>query len=191
MIGESNTKKLFNALRSLYQQSSQLLLDADRLMGERDYTPINNYSTTELSYSISNPDRWFARWAFRYYIPIDFEKNGDEVNHLYYVSIQFDSDSDTNVEDSYVTGGKIFFKSPQSKEQAAKFKDYWICKSWEWGNSKYNNEFKEHISSYARETEKIWCFKVDLFDIDSPETLEKKVIDVLMNIDDHFVDKKV
>lgn len=190
MIEESNTKKLFNALKGLYQQSSQLLLDADRLMGEREYTPINNYSTAEYSYSIINPDKWFARWVFRYYIPIDFEKTGNEVKYIYYISVQFDSDSDTTVDDPYVTAGKIFFNTTLSKDQATRFKNYWLCKSWDWGNSKFNNEFREHISTYAQDTEKIWCFKVNLFDIESPETLEKKVIDVLMNIDDYFLDKR-
>jgi len=63
------TKILFESLVKLYKQGQLLLLDADRIMGEKGRTPITTTILSGLSYALGYPERWYLRWATRFYLP--------------------------------------------------------------------------------------------------------------------------
>jgi hypothetical protein len=48
-------RALFESLAKLYKQGQLLLMDTDRLMGERGWTPRHNNAIAELSYSMNAP----------------------------------------------------------------------------------------------------------------------------------------
>ena len=85
------TKALFESLAKLYKQGQLLLMDSDRLMGDRGWTPRHSNAIAELSYSMNAPQRWFARWAMRFYTPAAIEAKEQLVDRMLFVSIHFAS----------------------------------------------------------------------------------------------------
>ena len=96
----SKAKALFETLAKLYKQGQLLLMDSDRIMGERGWIPLHNNAIAELSYSMNAPQRWFARWAMRFYIPAATEAKEPLVNRILFVSIHFASDIGSSMETS-------------------------------------------------------------------------------------------
>ena len=66
----TETKAMFDSLAKLYKQGQLLLLDADRVMGERGWETKTTTVFQGLSYSLSSPDKWYVRWAGRFYYPV-------------------------------------------------------------------------------------------------------------------------
>ena len=64
---DAPAKTLFDCLAKLYRQGQLLLMDADRLMGERCWEPGHTSAPAGLSNALNSPDRWYARWAVRFY----------------------------------------------------------------------------------------------------------------------------
>ena len=88
----SPTKALFESLAKLYKQEQLLLMDSDRLMGEQGWIPLHNNAIAELSYSMNAPQRWFARWAMRFYTLAATEANEEQIDCFLFVSIHFASE---------------------------------------------------------------------------------------------------
>ena len=130
----SPTKALFEALVKLYKQGQLFLMDSDRLMGERGWTPRHNNAVAELSYSMNAPQRWFARWAMRFYTPAVTEATEQLVDRMLFVSIHFASDlgtsMETNVDDPIVCAGRLIYEKPMTEKEAGQTFDYWMCKYW-------------------------------------------------------------
>jgi hypothetical protein len=195
MTGEYKTsvvKCLFDSLRQLYSQSRDLLLESDKIMSERGWTLAtvsSNNMTAELSGYPHSSDKWFPRWAFRFYIPSD---SGQEPTHtincLQLVSIHFTSDHDTVVEEPLLVAGHMNCRKPLERQlvirnPGKKVYNYWLCKSWFWSSEKKQmgtwytwindkTDFKDTITS-------IVTFAVPLFQITSREILEREVIERL------------
>ena len=177
----SPTKVLFDSLTKLYKQGQLLLMDADRLMGEHGWEPIGTTAPAEFSYSINSPDRWFARWAVRFYIPQEEEDKDNLVDSLLFVSIHFASDHDTSVNEPLVSAGHLFFTEPLLRKKAKESYDYWICKSWFFGKplAEMDQWHEYNPSKWFPASRSVRTFSVLLYEIKSSETLEKLVIDKL------------
>jgi hypothetical protein len=116
------TRTLFESLAKLYKQGQLLLMDADRLMGERGWTPRHNNAIAELSYSMNAPQRWFARWAMRFYTPAVTETTEQLIDRMLFVSIHFASDvgsnMETSVDDPLVCAGRLIYEKPMTEKEA-------------------------------------------------------------------------
>ncbi len=187
-IGESPTKKLFDCLRNLYRQAQQLLLDSDRLLGDHGWEPVGGTGPAEFSYSITAPDKWFARWAARFYLPQStIEAEGDEcsVVSILFVSTQFTSDHDTEVDEPMVSAGYLLFTERLTKDQARKAwgNSYWLCKSGLWGKPTPDaNGWRQwNPSKWIQLSQYVRAFTVPLYSITSSEALKELVIDKLVS----------
>lgn len=123
----SPTKTMFDCLVRLYKQSQLLLMDADRIMGEKNWEPTNMLGPAQLSNSLNSPERWYARWAVRFYNQIISEENKANIDKLLFVSIQFASDHSYKVEDPVVSAGWLLYSKPMTKKEADNNYYYWMC----------------------------------------------------------------
>ncbi len=184
--GKSTTSVLFEELRKLYKQGQLLLMDSDRLMGDRGWTPIHNSAVAELSNSLNSPQRWYARWAMRFYEPASSEEEDAQVDRLLFVSIHFASDSqsgfETNVDEPLVCAGRLIYAEPMTSERASDSFDYWMCKYW------FKSEPQDRLEGWRRGGQSQWyenlkaseSFAVPLYSIASGEKLRELVIDPLV-----------
>lgn len=182
------TQALFEALVKLYKQGQLLLMDSDRLMGERGWTPRHNNAIAELSYSMNAPQRWFARWAMRFYTPAVTEATEQLVNRMLFVSIHFASDLgtgiETNVDDPIVCAGRLIYEKPMTEKEAGQTFDYWMCKYWFVGKP------HDNLKSWRKTGQSRWyenlkgseTFTVPLYQITSSEKLKELVIDPLLAV---------
>lgn len=187
-ISESPTKKLFDCLRTLYRQAQQLLLDSDRLLGDRGWESVGPIGPAEYSYSIAVPSKWFARWATRFYLPQStLEEDTDErsVLAMLFVSTQFTSDDDTNVDEPVVSAGYVLFTETLTRNQAQKAwkNSYWLCKSGLWGKPIVDNPTwrQWNPSDHIKSSQCVRAFAVPLYSITSSEALKELVIDKLIS----------
>ncbi len=184
----SPTKALFEALVKLYKQGQLLLMDSDRLMGERGWTPRHNNAIAELSYSMNAPQRWFARWAMRFYTPAVIEATEQLVDRMLFVSIHFASDlgtgMETNVDDPIVCAGRLIYEKPMTEKEAGQTFDYWMCKYWFVGKP------HETLKDWRKTGQSRWyenlkgseTFTVPLYQIISSEKLKDLVIAPLLAV---------
>lgn len=191
--GTSNTKALFDNLGKLYRQGQQLLMDSDRLMGERGWMPKHNYAVAELSNSLNSPQRWYARWAMRYYEPSSMAEDEAKIDRLLYVSIHFASDSEsglqTSVDEPLVSAGRLIYAEPMTSKVTGESYDYWMCKYWfiqdehdtlpGWRMGGQSRYYKNLIGSES--------FAVPLYDITSSDKLKELVIDPLLAVQEREV----
>ena len=105
----SSTKAMFESLAKLYKQGQLLLMDADRLMGERGWEPMQSTAQSGFSYSLNLPERWYARWAARFYVPTTLEGEDATIDRMVFVSIHFASDHDTSVDEPIVSAGRLLY----------------------------------------------------------------------------------
>ena len=184
----SPTKALFEALVKLYKQGQLLLMDSDRLMGERGWTPRHNNAIAELSYSMNAPQRWFARWAMRFYTPAATEATEQLVDRMLFVSIHFASDlgtgMETNVDDPIVCAGRLIYEKPMTEKEAGQTFDYWMCKYWFVGKP------HDTLKGWRKTGQSRWyenlkgseTFTVPLYQIISSEKLKDLVITPLLAV---------
>jgi len=182
------TKALFEALVKLYKQGQLLLMDSDRLMGERGWTPRHNNAIAELSYSMNAPQRWFARWAMRFYTPAIIEATEQLVDHMLFVSIHFASDlgtgMETNIDDPIVCAGRLIYEKPMTEKEAGQTFDYWMCKYWFVGKP------HDNLKGWRKTGQSRWyenlkgseTFTVPLYQIISSEKLKDLVIAPLLAV---------
>jgi len=187
-IGESPTRKLFDCLRNLYRQAQQLLLDSDRLLGDREWEPVGVTGPAEFSYSITAPDKWFARWAARFYLPqstIEAEADERSVAYMLFISTQFTSDHDTDVDEPVVSAGYVLFSKKLTRDQARKAwgNSYWLCKSGLWGEPMADAAgWREwNPSKWVQLSQSARAFTVPLYSITSSDALKELVIDKLVS----------
>ena len=182
------TKALFEALVKLYKQGQLLLMDSDRLMGERGWTPRHNNAIAELSYSMNAPQRWFTRWAMRFYTPAVTEATEQLVDRMLFVSIHFASDlgtgMETNVDDPVVCAGRLIYEKPMTEKEAGQTFDYWMCKYWFVGKP------HDNLKGWRKTGQSRWyenlkgseTFTVPLYQIISSEKLKNLVIAPLLAV---------
>lgn len=187
-VDDAPTKKLFDCLRSLYRQAQQLLLDSDRLLGDRGWEPVGGMGPAEFSYSITTPDKWFARWAARFYLPqstTEAETDECSVVAMLFVSVQFTSDHDTDVDEPVVSAGYILFSERLTRDQARKAwrNFYWLCKSGLWGKPMPDAPGWRELnpSKWIQLSQSIRAFTVPLYSIISSDALKELVIDKLLS----------
>jgi hypothetical protein len=187
LTDESPTRKLFDCLRSLYRQAQQLLLDSDRLLSDYGWEPVSATAPAEFSYSISVPDKWFARWAARFYLPqstVEAETDERCVAAMLFVSTHFTSDHDTHIDEPMICAGYILFTKKLTKHQARKAwgNSYWLCKSGLWGKPMpdASNWREWNPSKWVQLSQSIRAFTVPLYSITSSDTLKQLVIDRLI-----------
>jgi len=184
----SPTKALFEALVKLYKQGQLLLMDSDRLMGERGWTPRHNNAIAELSYSMNAPQRWFARWAMRFYTPAIIEATEQLVDRMLFVSIHFASDlgtgMETNVDDPIVCAGRLIYEKPMTEKEAGQTYGYWMCKYWFVGkpHDTLKGWRKTGQSQWYENLKGSEMFTVPLYQITSSEKLKELVIDPLLAV---------
>lgn len=184
----SPTRSLFESLAKLYKQGQLLLMDSDRLMGERGWTPSHNNAIAELSYSMNAPQRWFARWAMRFYTPAITEATEQLIDRMLFVSIHFASDlgtgMETNVDDPLVCAGRLIYEKPMTEKEAGQTYDYWMCKYWFVGkpHDTLKGWRKTGQSQWYENLKGSETFTVPLYQITSSETLKELVIDPLLAV---------
>lgn len=182
------TQALFESLAKLYKQGQLLLMDSDRLMGEKGWTPRHSNAIAELSYSMSAPQRWFARWAMRFYGPAVGESKELLIDSILFVSIHFASDvgssMESNVEDPLVCAGRLIYEKPMTEKEAGQTYDYWMCKYWFVGKShdKLEGWRKTGQSQWYENLKGSETFAVPLYQIRSSEKLKELVIDRLLAV---------
>jgi len=161
-------------------------MDSDRIMGERGWVPTTSTVTAEYSGLPYASDRWFPRWAFRFYIPQEPEGEYEElIDSLKLVSVHFTSDHDTQVDDPLLVAGYVQCREPVKRKQVMRpyqAYGYWLCKCWFYGSNKTSGGawriwvprkfFKDIIQVVA-------TFALPLYDITNSEVLEQKVINRL------------
>ncbi len=180
---DAPTKTMFDCLSKLYRQGQLLLMDADRLMGERGWEPRHTSAPAELSNSLNSPDRWYARWAARFYQPTVPEGEEVAIDRLLFVSIHFASDHDTSVDEPIVSAGRLLYGKRMSVKTASKTYYYWMCKYWFYSRPHATLE-QWHQSGQSRFFENLKgteTFIVPLYDITSSEKLEQLVIVPLLS----------
>jgi len=187
-ISTSPTRSMFETLSRLYKQGQLLLLDSDRLMGEHGWTPRHNNAVAELSNSANAPQRWFSRWAMRFYSPARTEASGDAFNRILFVSIHFASDVgtglETQVDEPLVCAGRLLYEKPMTFEEAGRTYDYWMCKYW------FIGEPHEALEGWRRTGQSRWyenlkgseSFTLPLYKITSSDKLRELVIDPLLAV---------
>jgi hypothetical protein len=183
----SPTKVLFDSLAKLYKQGQLLLMDADRLMGERGWEPMHTTAPAEMSNSLNSPERWYARWAVRFYTPTVLEREEGTIDRLLFVSIHFASDSDTNVDEPIVSPGRLLYGKPMNKEAADASYDYWMCESYFWSKpheTLVGWQCWDGPGRWVQNLKRIETFKVPLYDITSSEKLKTLVIDRLLALEE-------
>jgi len=184
----SPTRALFESLARLYKQGQLLLMDADRLMGERGWTPRHNNAIAELSYSMNAPQRWFARWAMRFYIPAVTEATEQLIDRMLFVSIHFASDVGssmaTSVDDPLICAGRLIYEKPMTEKEVGQTYDYWMCKYWFVGkpHNKLKDWRKTGQSQWHDNLKGSESFAVPLYQITSSEKLKELVIDPLLAV---------
>lgn len=113
------TRILFENLTRLYKQSQLLLMDADRLLGERGWEPTNTTAPSGFSYSLNAPERWYARWAVRFYAPATLESSEPTIDQILFVSIHFASDQkaslSTDIDEPMISVGRLKYKKPMTQ----------------------------------------------------------------------------
>ncbi len=184
----SPTKALFESLVKLYKQGQLLLMDSDRLMGERGWIPRHNNAIAELSYSMNAPQRWFARWAMRFYTLAATEANEELIDRMLFVSIHFTSDigssMETSVDDPLVCAGRLIYEKPMTEKEAGQTFDYWMCKYWFVGKP------HDNLKGWRKTGQSRWyenlkgseTFTVPLYQIISSEKLKDLVIAPLLAV---------
>ena len=186
----SPTRGLFESLAKLYKQGQLLLMDSDQLMGERGWIPRHNNAIAELSYSMNAPQRWFARWAMRFYIPTATEAKEQLIDRMLFVSIHFASDVssgfETSVDEPLVSAGRLIYEKPMTEKEAGQAYDYWMCKYWFIGKPHDNLEgwHKTGQSQWYENLKGSESFIVPLYQITSSEKLRALVIDPLLAVQD-------
>ena len=182
------TRALFESLAKLYKQGQLLLMDSDRLMGERGWTPRHSNAIAELSYSMNAPQRWFARWAMRFYTPAATEEKEQSVDRMLFVSIHFASDvgssMETSVDDPLVCAGRLIYEKPMTEKEAGQTYDYWMCKYWFVGKPHDTLEGwrKTGQSQWYANLKGSETLAVPLYQITSSEKLKELVIDPLLAV---------
>ena len=182
-ISGSTTKSMFDCLVRLYKQGGMLLMDSDRLMGERGWEPTRPSETMRLSSSLHSPERWYARWVARFYVPTEVESDEASVDRILFVSIHFASDRDTDVDEPVVAAGRLTYSEPMSADTAKESYAYWMCKYWfkwpkletmeGWHGWTGQGQFCANMNGAA-------TFAVPLYDVNSSEKLEQLVITPLV-----------
>jgi len=186
----SATKALFESLAKLYKQGQLLLMDSDRLMRERGWTPGHSNAIAELSNSIDVPQRWFARWAMRFYTPAVTEVQEQLIDRILFVSIHFASDvgssMESSVDDPLVCAGRLIYEKPMTEKEAGQTYDYWMCKYWFVGKPHDTLEGwnKTGQSRWYKNLKGSETFVVPLYQITSSEKLKELVIDPLLAVQD-------
>lgn len=177
---DSPTKALFESVAKLYKQGQLLLMDADRLMGERRWESMHTTAPAQLSNSLNSPERWYARYATRSYMPATLEEGEATIDRLHFVSIQFASDYNTDVDEPVVSAGRLLYREPMDSKTANKSYDYWMCKYWFIGERQPHETLEGWHqggqSQYFENLKGNETFVVPLYDITSSESLEKLVI---------------
>ena len=187
--GDSTTKAMFDCLALLYKQGGLLLMDADRLMAEQGWEPTSTSGPMELSSSLNSPQRWYARWAARFYVPVEAQDEEAAVDRILFVSIHFASDYDTEVDEPIVAAGRLMYTEPMSLETAKKSYAYWMCKYWFrfprlvtmegcWHGWTGQGKFCANMKGAA-------SFAQPLYHVTSSEILERLVIAPLFADDQH------
>ena len=185
---ETSTRVLFENLTRLYKQSQLMLMDADRLLGERGWEPTNTTAPSGFSYSLNAPERWYVRWAVRFYAPATLESNEPTIDQILFVSIHFASDQKaglpTNVDEPMISAGHLKYKKPMTAKTASKNYDYYMCKYWFLGEP--HPELKDWRrtvgSKFSENLEGSETFVVPLYDVTSSEKLKELVIDPLLKV---------
>lgn len=182
----SSTKVLFDSLTKLYKQGQMLLMDADRLLDERGWEPMHTSAPAGLSNSLNSPERWYARWATRFYRPRVSEEEENSIDRLLFVSIHFTADYDTTLDAPVVSAGRLIYGVPMTMKEADQSYDYWMCKYWFYGQPHETLE-GWHQTGQSRWKENLKgseTFIVPLYDITSSEELEKLVINRLIPVEE-------
>jgi len=184
----SPTRSLFESLARLYKQGQLLLMESDRLMGEQGWTPSHSNAIAELSYSMNAPQRWFTRWAMRFYTPAATEAKEQLIDRMLFVSIHFASDvgssMETSVDDPLVCAGRLIYDKPMTEKEAGQTYDYWMCKYWFVGKPHDTLEGwrKTGQSQWYENLRGSETFAVPLYQITSSEKLKELVIDPLLAV---------
>jgi hypothetical protein len=184
----TKTKTLFESLNRLYKQSQLLLMDADRLLGERGWEPTNTTAPSGFSYSLNTPERWYARWVVRFYAPVTSPGEDSAFDQIIFVSIHFASDLNaslpTEIDEPIISAGRIKYKKPMTAKIANKNYDYYMCKYWFFGKPHETLEGwrKTTGSKYSENLEGSETFIVPLYIVTSSDKLKEMVIEPLLAI---------
>lgn len=176
------TKAMFDSLARLYKQGQLLLLDADRIMGDNGWETKTTTVFGGYSYSLSSPDKWYIRWAGRFYFPVKSEEKEPVVQRIPFISVHFAADHDTKLDEPLASAGWLLYSKPMELKEAQKSYNYWMCKYWFWGecHDKLEDWRKSGPSKWQKNLKGTETFAIPLYDITSSEKLEKLVVDRLL-----------
>jgi hypothetical protein len=179
----SPTRAMFDSLTRLYKQGQLLLLDADLMMGENGWETKTTTIFEGLSYSLSSPDKWYIRWAGRFYFPVKSEEDEPKVQRIPFVSVHFTADHDTKLDEPVASAGWLCYQNLMTLKEAQKSYEYWMCKYWFWGepHDSWENWRKTGPSKYQRNLLSTETFIVPLYSITSREKLQEFIVSPLLS----------
>ncbi|MCX5998309.1 MAG: hypothetical protein NTU41_01605, partial [Chloroflexi bacterium] len=148
--------------------------------------PMHTTAPAALSNSLNSPERWYARWAARFYRPTVSEEKDIAIDRLLFVSIHFASDHDTNVDEPVVSAGRLLYGEPMNFRTADQSYDYWMCKYWFHGKAHATLDGWRETgqSGWCKNMKKSETFIVPLYDITSSDKLKEQVIDPLLSVEE-------
>ncbi len=178
----SPTEAMFDSLKRLYKQGQLLLVDADLLMGEKGWETETNYIFEGLSYSLNSPDKWYVRWAGRFYHPAEAGENDLKIQRIPFISVHFAADHDTELDEPVASAGWLHYQSPMNLKEAQKSCRYWMCKYWFWGeeHDSWKGWKKTGQSTQQKNLKGTETFAVPLYSITSREILIELVLNPLL-----------
>lgn len=184
----SPTKALFDTILRLYRQGQLLLMDSDRLMGERDWKSMHNNAPAEFSNSLDSPHRWLARWVQRFYRPATIEGEDSLMDRILFISIHFASDVNTglktSIDEPLIVAGRLIYGEPMTLKKADKNYEYWMCKYWFIGteHDTLKGWRKTGQSQKIKTVKGSETFSVPLYNITSSDKLKELVVEPLLAV---------
>ena len=177
------TKAMFDSLAKLYKQGQLLLLDADRIMGDHGWETKTTTVFQGLSYSLNSPDKWYIRWAGRFYYPVKSEEEEPIVQRIPFISVHFAADHDTDLDEPVASAGWLLYSKQMTVKEAQNIQEYWMCKYWFYGEPKNKTEVWRRTgqSKSQKNLKGTETFAVPLYSVTSREKLEKLVVDPLLS----------
>jgi len=152
------------------------------------WEPTNTTAPSGFSYSLNMPERWYARWAVRFYVPVTADSDDPSIDQILFISIHFASDLNaglpTDINEPLISAGRIKYKKPMTAKTASKNYDYYMCKYWFLGKPHEALEgWRRTVGSkYSENLEGSETFIVLLYQVTSSEKLKELVIDPLLSV---------
>lgn len=174
-----NVVVLMQQVRQLFEETAKLLQDADKLMIEHEWSPLD-VQAVQLRYKVRTPGVWFPQDAFRLYT----HEDDAHQRLLSFVSAIFhDREDDQLVKQGLLSAGWLTHKAG-IKPASLWLYDYPHAHVWKSGRRDDGVLTTEPPDDYLKQkypVESVTTLAVPLFDIQSQDDLRTKVMEPMLD----------